>query len=125
MVDYFNGYCIQCQCFSSFHVTCGHRNGVLYTAGDWPLPIVVSCHKCSVHSQPKTPKQSDRDLSEVSIDEMVIAKHKNRRYYEAKVVGKFEQIFHHVHFVDNSFTEYIKSSDILVRIEFFSHFIDF
>lgn len=115
MTDYFSGYCIQCTCFASFHVTCGHRNGVEYRAGDWPDPIQIACKKCSNIAQTK--KQApERVLNEVQPEEMVIAKHKNSRYYTAKVVDKYEQVFHHVHFVDNSFTENIKSFDILVRI---------
>lgn len=111
MVDYFNGYCIQCTCFASFHVTCGHRNGVQYRAGDWPDPIRIACKKCANISQPK---KSDRVLNDVQTDQIVIAKHKNSRYYKARVVEKYNQVFHHVHFVDNSFTNNIKSSEILV-----------
>lgn len=124
MVDYLTGYCIQCttgnNCYTSFHVTCGHRQGVLYQAGDWPDPIVVTCKKCSQNSQSKKKQfTSNRNLKEVEPGEIVIAKHKNKRFYNSKVIDKFEQVFHHVHFVDNSFTKNIKSCDILVWKHFF------
>jgi hypothetical protein len=119
MVDYLTGYCIQCtsssSCRTSFHVTCGHRHGVIYQAGDWPDPIVVTCYKCSNNSQLKKKQLSNKSLKEVEIGEKVIAKHKNKRFYNAKVIDIIEQVFHHVHFVDNSFTKNIKSCDILVR----------
>lgn len=119
MVEYLTGYCIQCttgsNCYTSFHVTCGHRQGVLYQAGDWPDPIVVTCKKCTQNSQSKKKQFSSRNLREVELGEKVIAKHKNKRYYNAKVVEKIEQVFHHVHFVDNSFTKNLKSCDILVK----------
>ncbi|XP_054162658.1 lysine-specific demethylase 4C-like [Oppia nitens] len=116
MVEYFNGYCVQCvKCFTSFHVTCGHRHRVTYEAGDWPTPIVIKCRKCSDSTNNKKRKSLDRLLSDVNINEIVIAKHKNHRFYRGKVLDKVEQVLHHVHFVDNSFTNYVKPSDILNR----------
>ncbi|CAG2115086.1 unnamed protein product [Medioppia subpectinata] len=115
MVDYFSGYCVQCKCFASFHVTCGHRNGVVYAAGDWPEPITIACKKCSNVAQNNKKKLNDRVLNDVQNGETVIARHKNSRFYKAKIVNKIEQVFHHVHFDDNSFTEQLKGSDFLNR----------
>lgn len=59
-------------------------------------------------------------LKGVSTGERVIAKHKNSRFYEAEVIGEREQMFCHVNFYDNSFSENLFPEDIVVRILFLS-----
>ncbi len=116
MSNYFVGHCVQCEavstCTAIFHVTCGHRHGASYKPSDWPYPITITCQRCALRVQSR--QAEDRNLVDVDINTKVIAKHKNSRYYVAKVVEKWEQTFHHVHFVDNSFTRVLKDSDFLV-----------
>ena len=55
-------------------------------------------------------------LPDVSIGDRVFAKHKNGRYYKAKVTRIEEQVFYAVDFDDGSFTDNIFPEDIVVCI---------
>lgn len=120
ITDYLRGYCINCnsghhKCSSTFHVTCGHREGIVFKAGDWPHPIRVTCQKCTQNIQNKrAPKRSN--LPDVDVGQEVLAKNKNNRYYYGKISEKSVQVYHHVHFVDNSFISDLVNNDFLVNI---------
>ena len=47
---------------------------------------------------------------------MVIAKHKNGRYYRCKVIGIKAQIFYEVAFADGSFSDNLFPEDIAVSL---------
>ncbi|RWS17149.1 lysine-specific demethylase 4C-like protein [Dinothrombium tinctorium] len=115
LADYIMGYCIQCykapKCIISFHVTCAHIAGIVFEASDWPDPIRAYCQKCTSHTLKRIAAENEGD--DIEINTKVIARHRNRRYYEATVIGKSTEIRHHVHFVDNSFTENVRTSDII------------
>ncbi|RWS26552.1 lysine-specific demethylase 4C-like protein [Leptotrombidium deliense] len=113
--EYIQGYCIQCyrapKCSSAFHVTCAYMAGINFETSDWPDPIRAYCKKCT--AMMKNGREIESDKDDVELNTSVIARHKNRRFYEAVVIKKENEIRHHVHFIDNSFSENIRSSDIL------------
>lgn len=118
LVEYLSGYFIYCNTSGShghpFHVMCAYRQGAEFKSSDWPKPIIVKCKKCVDADAAKRKQIMERNLIEVDVGTDVIAKHKNRRFYHAKIVDKIDQVFHHVHFVDNSFTKLLKTSEFIV-----------
>lgn len=72
------------------------------------------CKKCSKN---KASKKEIRNLIDIEVESTVIAKY-NGLYTYAKVIGKHEELFHHVQFVDNTIVDSIKSYDILVSFHF-------
>lgn len=115
LTDYISGYCIQCylapKCSVKFHTTCAYLNGAKFETDDWPDPIRVYCTKCIGRTSGKHLSLPVED--EVDLGTIVLAKHKNRRYYEATVMNKTSLILHHAHLEDNSILQILKSSDIV------------
>lgn len=109
-----NGICIQCsagKCSLSFHVTCGHVAGVTFETCDWPVPVYITCTRHTANKE----KMFDRNLSEVQIEDKVIAKHKNGRYYQCEVIDKYVQDFYSVDFEDSSYSDNLLPEDIKSR----------
>ena len=61
-------------------------------------------------------QRAERVLQEVNVDDVVWAKHKNGRYYKAKVTQAKEQMFVEVDFADGSFSTDTFPEDIEVAI---------
>ncbi|XP_067137574.1 lysine-specific demethylase 4A-like isoform X2 [Centruroides vittatus] len=109
-----NGICIQCsagKCSLSFHVTCGYMAGVTFETCDWPVPVYITCTRHTANKE----KMYNRNLSEVQIEDKVIAKHKNGRYYHCEVIDKYVQDFYSVDFEDSSYSDNLLPEDIKSR----------
>jgi len=59
-------------------------------------------------------QQRARDLQPLSVGDVVIAKHKNTRYYTAEVLDTRDQVFYAVDFDDGSFSNDLFPADIHV-----------
>ncbi|GFU49976.1 lysine-specific demethylase 4C [Nephila pilipes] len=108
------GTCVQCssgKCYLPYHVTCGYMAGVIFETNDWPEPI---CMICTKHAS-KRRKPPKRQLTNVSVGERVIAKHKNKRYYWANVKKKYIQEYYSILFEDNSHSTNTLPEDIVSR----------
>ncbi|XP_075416020.1 lysine-specific demethylase 4C [Tenrec ecaudatus] len=109
-----SGACIQCsygRCPASFHVTCAHAAGVLMEPDDWPYVVNITCFRHKVNANVK-PKVSEKA---VEVGQMVIAKHRNTRYYSCKVVSVNSQTFYEVLFDDGSHSRDTFPEDIVSR----------
>lgn len=108
--------CVQCsfgRCAKSFHVTCGFAAGAKFEISDWPVPIYVSCLK-HVTSHNKAEGRHLEQLQDLMEGELVIAKHRNRRFYWAKIVDVCKKRLYEVDFEDGSFSEDLLPEDIEV-----------
>ncbi|KAK0069712.1 lysine-specific demethylase 4B-like isoform X1 [Biomphalaria pfeifferi] len=106
--------CVQCsfgRCAKSFHVTCGFAAGAKFEISDWPVPIYVSCLK-HVTSHSKAEGRHLEQLQDLMEGELVIAKHRNRRFYWAKIVDVCKKRLYEVDFDDGSFSEDLLAEDI-------------
>ncbi|KAI8773862.1 uncharacterized protein LOC106060082 isoform X1 [Biomphalaria glabrata] len=109
--------CVQCsfgRCAKSFHVTCGFAAGAKFEISDWPVPIYVSCLK-HVTSHNKAEGRHLEQLQDLMEGELVIAKHRNRRFYWAKIVDVCKKRLYEVDFEDGSFSEDLLPEDIECR----------
>lgn len=107
------GACIQCKCGKcamSFHVTCSFHHGVPLYLGDWPVFIETHCPKHAKYKQPKS--EEKRDLTKVGADDVVLAKHKNGRYYRGRVIDTQTMLYYKVVFDDKSFCFDLPPDDI-------------
>ncbi|KAF7491569.1 putative lysine-specific demethylase 4B [Sarcoptes scabiei] len=133
MVNYIIGCCVRCNngmCSEYFHVTCAYREGVAFELNDNQSSIRMTCKKCQMVRQNRIEKDMSsvksinnnifpslklNNSNEIDLDMMVVAKFDNHCYSYAKVIDKYEELFHHVQFVDNTMVNTIRSNDILNR----------
>ncbi|KAI4485696.1 hypothetical protein M0802_012592 [Mischocyttarus mexicanus] len=100
------GACLSCyQCNNTFHTSCGLVAGATFV-----IPIhnsqelKVMCHG---HDDGK------EKIPVIRQGETVWAKHRNSRYYKAKVESIKDTLFYMVTFSDNSFSDDLYPSDII------------
>jgi len=112
-MKHLSGACIQCKvgkCATPFHITCSFHHGIPLYLGDWPVLIEAICPK---HVKIKTTLKHDkREMGEVNLDDMVIAKHKNGRFYKGRVGDITMMLYYKVIFEDKSFCFDLPPQDI-------------
>ncbi|CAL9700307.1 unnamed protein product [Knipowitschia caucasica] len=109
------GACIQCsygRCPTSFHVTCAHAAGVSIEPDDWPYVVAITCH---THQMQSSSAKQPEGHGSIFLDQTVISKHKNLRYYTSKVTQITSQTFYEVMFDDGSFSNDTYPEDIVSR----------
>ncbi|XP_005110555.1 uncharacterized protein LOC101863626 isoform X3 [Aplysia californica] len=107
--------CVQCsqgRCTKAFHVTCAYAAGVKFEISDWPVPIYISCAR-HLATQHRTERQEE--LLELTAGDLVLAKHRNKRYYKAKVVHVLRNRLYEVDFDDGSYSEDLLPEDVAGR----------
>ncbi|XP_011646275.1 uncharacterized protein LOC105432945 isoform X3 [Pogonomyrmex barbatus] len=101
-----NGACLKCnQCNNVFHPSCGLVAGATYT-----IPVYNSQElqvTCNEHDEGK------EKIPQIRQGETVWAKHRNARYYQAKVEAIQDILFYMVTFDDKSFSDDLYPSDII------------
>uniref|UniRef100_A0A3B0RF76 [histone H3]-trimethyl-L-lysine(9) demethylase n=1 Tax=Psoroptes ovis TaxID=83912 RepID=A0A3B0RF76_PSOOV len=136
--NYIMGLCIRCsnsQCTEYFHVTCAHREGVLFELNDNLTSFRFICKKCQMnkfyrnpsinnnhthhnstnnlnnhyHQQQQQQQQNDENIE---LNMMVVARYSPNCYSYARVLECFDEMMHHVQFVDNTLNN-IRSTDIV------------
>nr|XP_046915536.1 lysine-specific demethylase 4B-like [Dermatophagoides farinae] len=122
--NYIMGLCVQCtnaQCMEYFHITCAHREGVLFELNDNLTSFRLMCKKCQMNKFYRNPsnhlqhQHNDRREENIELNMMVIARYSPNCYSYARIVECFDEMMHHVQFVDNTFVNNIHSADILNR----------
>lgn len=109
--SYINGYCIACHCCNEyFHVSCGHREGVVFELNNNVATINATCPNCFNRNRKRTKRQKSQP--EIELNTKVIAKYNYNQYAYGQVIEKTSETLHHVQFVDTT-AENIKSLDIL------------
>ncbi|KAJ8270923.1 hypothetical protein GJAV_G00120800 [Gymnothorax javanicus] len=109
------GCCIQCshgRCSTSFHPTCAQAAGVLMQPDDWPFVVYVTCWR---HRGPVSSERNKAAMRELEVEQQVICKHKNGRYYQSEVVELTKATFYEVVFDDGSFSDNLFPEDIVNR----------
>ncbi|CAK9829138.1 Probable lysine-specific demethylase 4B [Anthophora retusa] len=100
-----DGACLKCnQCNNLFHPSCGLVSGATFT-----IPVYNSLElqvTCDGHDDGK------EKIPTIRQGEIVWAKHRNTRYYKAKVDSIHDTLFYMVTFSDDSFSEDLYPSDI-------------
>lgn len=100
-----NGACLKCnQCTNVFHPSCGLAAGATFI-----IPVYNSQElqvTCNGHDEGKG------KVPQIRQGETVWAKHRNTRYYQAKVESIQDILFYMVTFNDNSFSDDLFPSDI-------------
>ncbi|XP_011872094.1 PREDICTED: lysine-specific demethylase 4C-like isoform X2 [Vollenhovia emeryi] len=101
-----NGACLKCnQCNNVFHPSCGLAVGATFI-----IPVYNSQElqvTCNGHDEGK------EKIPQIRQGETVWAKHRNTRYYQAKVEAIQDTLFYMVTFNDNSFSDDLYPSDII------------
>ncbi|KAL0103662.1 hypothetical protein PUN28_017730 [Cardiocondyla obscurior] len=101
-----SGVCLKCnQCNNMFHPFCGLVAGATFT-----IPVYNSQElqvTCNGHDEDKG------KIPQIRQGEIVWAKHRNTRYYQAKVEAIQDILFYMVTFNDNSFSDDMYPSDII------------
>uniref|UniRef100_H2Z698 [histone H3]-trimethyl-L-lysine(9) demethylase n=1 Tax=Ciona savignyi TaxID=51511 RepID=H2Z698_CIOSA len=108
------GVCLQCctgNCTVSFHVTCAQVAGVAIEPGNWPYPVYAYCHQHAF--MPKNVELEMKKKSMVRLNQRVVAKLSNGKYRGGVVTDVEDEIFHKVHFKDNSWSDNLYPQDIL------------
>ncbi|KAM4707667.1 lysine-specific demethylase 4C [Discoglossus pictus] len=108
------GACIQCsygRCPTSFHVTCAHAAGVLMEPDDWPFVVYITCFRHMINQKAR----SKGSVTQVSVGQTVIAKHKNTRYYNCMVTEVTSQTFYEILFDDGSISKDTFPEDIVSK----------
>ena len=124
------GLCVRCsnqQCMEYFHVTCAHREGVQFELNDNLTSFRLICKKCQLNkfyrnSSTITSNNNNNHINQqqqqqnenLELDQMVIARYSPNCYSYARIIEHFDEMMHHVQFVDNTFVNNIHSADILV-----------
>lgn len=100
-----DGACLSCrQCNALFHPSCGLVAGATFDIPAYNLQeLQVMCHG---HDNGK------EKIPMIRQSETVWAKHRNTRYYKAKVDSINDTLFYMVAFNDNSFSDDLYPSDI-------------
>ncbi|XP_077271581.1 lysine-specific demethylase 4C isoform X4 [Temnothorax americanus] len=100
-----HGACLKCnQCNNLFHPSCGLVAGATFI-----IPVYNSQElqvTCNGHDEDK------EKIPQIRQGETVWAKHRNSRYYQAKVDAIQDILFYMVTFNDNSFSDDLYPSDI-------------
>ncbi|CAL1686288.1 unnamed protein product [Lasius platythorax] len=100
------GACLKCnQCTNVFHPSCGLAAGATFI-----IPVYNSQElqvTCNGHDEGK------EKIPQIRQGEIVWAKHRNTRYYQAKVESIQDTLFYMVTFNDNSFSDDLYPSDII------------
>ncbi|XP_011269922.2 uncharacterized protein LOC105259589 isoform X2 [Camponotus floridanus] len=100
------GACLKCnQCTNVFHPSCGLAAGATFI-----IPVYNSQElqvTCNGHDEGKG------KIPQIRQGEVVWAKHRNTRYYQAKVKSIQDILFYMVTFNDNSFSDDLFPSDII------------
>ncbi|XP_029674201.1 uncharacterized protein LOC115242226 isoform X1 [Formica exsecta] len=100
------GACLKCnQCTNVFHPSCGLAAGATFI-----IPVYNSQElqvTCNGHDEGK------EKIPQIRQGEVVWAKHRNTRYYQAKVESIQDILFYMVTFNDNSFSDDLFPSDII------------
>ncbi|XP_076649337.1 lysine-specific demethylase 4C [Halictus rubicundus] len=100
-----DGACLNCsQCNNLFHPSCGLISGAMFS-----IPVYNSLElqvTCDGHDDGK------EKIPTIRQGEVVWAKHRNSRYYKAKVDSIHDTLFYMVTFSDDSFSEDLYPSDI-------------
>ncbi|XP_024879390.1 lysine-specific demethylase 4A-like isoform X2 [Temnothorax curvispinosus] len=100
-----HGACLKCnQCNNLFHPSCGLVAGATFI-----IPVYNSQElqvTCNGHDEGK------EKIPQIRQGETVWAKHRNIRYYQAKVEAIQDILFYMVTFNDNSFSDDLYPSDI-------------
>ncbi|KAK9306803.1 hypothetical protein QLX08_002688 [Tetragonisca angustula] len=101
-----DGACLKCSyCTNLFHPSCGLVSGATFT-----IPVYNSLElqvTCDGHDDGK------EKIPPLRQGEIVWAKHRNTRYYKAKVDSIHDTLFYMVTFSDNSFSDDLYPSDIM------------
>uniref|UniRef100_A0A3Q3Q080 [histone H3]-trimethyl-L-lysine(9) demethylase n=1 Tax=Monopterus albus TaxID=43700 RepID=A0A3Q3Q080_MONAL len=106
------GCCVQCshgRCSTAFHPTCAQAAGVLMHPDDWPFIVFITCHR---HKTPVIPERNKASMRELAVDQRVICKHKNGRYYHSEVLELTTATFYEVVFDDGSYSDNLFPEDI-------------
>ncbi|TRZ02635.1 hypothetical protein DNTS_000621 [Danionella cerebrum] len=109
------GCCIQCshgRCPTAYHPSCAQAAGVLMHMGDWPFVIHITCCR---HKGPVQSERNKAAMRDLSVDQKVICKHKNGRYYQCEVIQLTKETFYEVNFDDGSFSDNLFPEDIVSR----------
>ncbi|OAD59623.1 putative lysine-specific demethylase 4B [Eufriesea mexicana] len=100
-----DGACLNCnQCSNLFHPSCGLVSGATFTVPVYNSPELQVT--CDGHDDGK------EKIPTIRQGETVWAKHRNTRYYKAKVDSIHDTLFYMVTFSDDSFSEDLYPSDI-------------
>ncbi|XP_017761508.1 PREDICTED: lysine-specific demethylase 4C isoform X1 [Eufriesea mexicana] len=100
-----DGACLNCnQCSNLFHPSCGLVSGATFTIPVYNSPELQVT--CDGHDDGK------EKIPTIRQGETVWAKHRNTRYYKAKVDSIHDTLFYMVTFSDDSFSEDLYPSDI-------------
>lgn len=105
--------CIQCshgRCYQAFHTTCAYVAGIQFETSDWPYPIYCTCLK---HQNKGKEKEMQRQLNDLIVGDKVIAKHKNGRYYHAKIGEVSRRKLYEVDFDDGSVSDDLLPEDVV------------
>ncbi|XP_053558540.1 lysine-specific demethylase 4C [Bombina bombina] len=108
------GACIQCsygRCPTSFHVTCAHAAGVLMEPDDWPFLVYITCFRHMINQNARGKVVG----KQISVGQVVIAKHRNTRYYSCRVIEVTSQTFYEIIFDDGSTSKDTFPEDIVSR----------
>ncbi|KAG7202354.1 hypothetical protein KM043_018681 [Ampulex compressa] len=100
-----DGACLNCsQCTNLFHPSCGLVAGAIFTIPAYnSQELQVTCHE---HDDGK------EKIPMIRQGETVWAKHRNKRFYKAKVEGIADTLFYMVTFEDDSFSDDLYPCDI-------------
>ncbi|XP_018308092.1 uncharacterized protein [Mycetomoellerius zeteki] len=99
------GACLKCnQCNNAFHPSCGLAAGATFS-----IPVYTSEEfqvTCNEHNEGK------EKIPQIRQGETVWAKHRNKRYYQAKVKTIEDTVFYMVTFDDKSFSDDLYPVDV-------------
>ncbi|KAK7792048.1 hypothetical protein R5R35_001682 [Gryllus longicercus] len=95
--------CVQSQCPTRFHASCGVSRGVEFTVNKWKsAPKLVA--RCLNHAV---------KVGGIQVGHHVWAKHTNGRYYRGTLTNIDEMMFYVVMYEDKSFSADVRPEDIL------------
>ncbi|XP_043478952.1 lysine-specific demethylase 4A-like isoform X2 [Leptopilina heterotoma] len=100
-----SGACLTCdKCGALFHPSCGLVKGATFVIPPYNAEeLQITCHR---HDDGK------EKIPLVGLGEVVWAKHRNTRYYKAKISSIQDTLFYMVTFEDHSFSEDLYPDDI-------------
>lgn len=128
------GACLTCnQCTKEFHPSCGLVAGAAFIIPVYNSHELQVCKNCDrtncrnfrqiVYEEMLTLKvtcnghdKGKERIPQIRQGEVVWAKHRNTRYYQAKVQSIQDTLFYMVTFSDKSFSDDLFPSDITVRL---------
>ncbi|XP_078488525.1 lysine-specific demethylase 4C [Ciona intestinalis] len=110
------GVCLQCctgNCTVSFHVTCAQVAGVPIEPGNWPYPVYAYCHQHAVMPDSEEADMPSKKQVPVHLKQRVVAKLKSGKLRGGFVTELEMEVFHKVHFKDNSWSDNLYQQDIV------------